>query len=605
MRDRWVLALAVCAAAGALVPAAVPLAVPVLLVLLALVVRRPLVLCVAIGVLVSALAATALDGLSGGEAAVVHGEVTLLADPVPAFGGVRTDVRVGERRVEARASGSAADALRHRLAGERVTVRGELIPLEAPAPWLVVRHVGTRLQVLAVDDWRPGGTTSRIANGLRRTLEAGAGPLGAERQSLFTGLVIGDDRNQPVELGDDFQGAGLTHLLAVSGQNVAFVLVLAGPLLRRLRLWPRLGASAGLIVLFAVMTRAEPSVLRASAMAAVAVGATTIGRPQDRLRILGLAVTALLVIDPLLVRSVGFQLSVAAAGAIVVAAPRLTAVLPGPHPLREALAVTLAAQLGVAPVLVSTFGPVPVASIPANLLAVPVAGLVMAWGLTGGLLAGLIGGTGAEVLHLPTRVLLGWLQGVARRAAAAPLGELHAAHLGALAVALAGAVLGRHLARRWVTHAGLAVAAAVVLAATLQAHAPPALRTSLAPGVTRWHAGGTDVVVLGGAGGRLPLGASGTLATLRSAGVGGIDVLVLGDPSVRGDLVATIEARHPIGAVVGLGAPGLDGVDAPFVRAPRPDATARIGALDLRFVATPDRLVVDAVPAAERDGGAR
>lgn len=605
MRDRWVLATAVCAAAGALVPATVPLALPVVLVLLALVVRRPLLLCVAVGLLVSALAASALAGLSGAEPAVVRGEVTLLTDPVPAFGGVRAEVRVGERRVEARASGMAADALRDRLAGERVAVRGELSPIEAPAPWLVVRHVGTRLQVHAVDGWRPGGTTSRVANGLRRTLEAGADPLGAERQSLFTGLVIGDDRHQPVELGDDFQGAGLTHLLAVSGQNVAFVLVLAGPLLRRLRLWPRLGASAGLIALFAVMTRGEPSVLRASVMAAVAVGATTIGRPQDRLRILGLAVTALLVMDPLLVGSVGFQLSVAAAGAIVVAAPALTAALPGPLPLREALAVTLAAQLGVAPVLVSTFGPVPVASIPANLLAVPVAGLVMAWGLTGGLLAGAIGGTGAEVLHLPTAALLGWLQAVARRAAAAPLGELRSVHLLALAAGLAGAVLGRHLARRCAAQAGLAVAVAAVLAAILQAHAPPALRTSLAPGVTRWHADGTDVVVLGGADGGRPLGASGTLATLRSAGVGAIDVLVLGDPSIDSHLVDIIERRHPIGVVVGLGAPELDGVDAPFVRAPRPDATASVGALDLRFVATPDRLVVDAVPAAGREPEAR
>lgn len=597
--------MTVSAVLGALAPSPLPWVLPAALVLVAVAVRRPLLLCAAVGLLVSSLAAAALAGLSGAEPAIVEQDVTLLTDPVPAFGGVRADVRVGERRVEARAEGAAADALRSRLAGERLAVRGELVALEDPAPWLVVRHVSARMQVHAVHGWRPGGGTSRIANGLRRTLQEGAAPLGPEQQSLFTGLVIGDDRHQPVWLADDFQGAGLTHLLAVSGQNVAFVLALAGPLLRRLRLWPRLLASAATIVLFAVMTRGEPSVLRASVMAIVAVGATTIGRPQDRLRILGLAVTALLVLDPLLVRSVGFQLSVAAAGAIVVAAPALTAVLPGPLPVREALAVTLAAQLGVAPVLVTTFGPVPVASIPANLLAVPVAGLVMAWGLTGGLLAGAVGGTAAELLHLPTGVLLAWLQAVAHRAAAAPLGELRAVHLVAAAIGLAGAVAARQLAWIWARRTGLALAAAAVLAATLQAQAPPGLRTSLAPGLTRWHAAGTDVVVLGGAGGHAPLGASGTLAALRSAGVGAIDVLVLGDASIDGDLVATIEARHPIGAVVGLGAPALPGVDAPFVRAPRPGALVRIAALELRLVATPDRLVVDAVPTAEREGSAR
>ena len=86
--------------------------------------------------------------------------------------------------------------------------------------------------------------------------------------------------------------------------------------------------------------------------------------------------------------------------------------------------MTLAAQLGVAPVLLATFGPLPVASLPANLLAVPAAGVVMIWGLTGGMVAGLTGGVAAELLHLPTRLMLGWLAEVAARASTLPLGQL-------------------------------------------------------------------------------------------------------------------------------------------------------------------------------------
>src|SRR4029453_19253711 len=118
-----------------------------------------------------------------------------------------------------------------------------------------------------------------------------------------------------------------------------------------------------------------------------------------------------------LVRSVGFQLSACAALAIVVVSPPLQAALPGPAPLREAVAVTLAAQLGVAPVLLATFGPIPVASLPANLLGVPVAGLVMVWGLTAGLLAGVAGDPLAAVLHQPTQLALAWLDLVAERTA--------------------------------------------------------------------------------------------------------------------------------------------------------------------------------------------
>ena len=86
------------------------------------------------------------------------------------------------------------------------------------------------------------------------------------RRALLAGLVLGDDRDQPAVLRDAFSAVGLTHLLAVSGQNVAFVLAAAGPLLRRLRLGPRLAAVLVLLAFFALVTRFEPSVLRAAVM---------------------------------------------------------------------------------------------------------------------------------------------------------------------------------------------------------------------------------------------------------------------------------------------------------------------------------------------------
>src|SRR3546814_2589894 len=92
-------------------------------------------------------------------------------------------------------------------------------------------------------------------------------------------------------------------------------------------------------------------------MAALAATVSTSGRPAWRVRIIGLAATGLLLVDPLLVHSVGFRLSMAACAAIVLLAPPISSVLPGPAAIRDALGVTLAAQLGVAPVLLATFGP--------------------------------------------------------------------------------------------------------------------------------------------------------------------------------------------------------------------------------------------------------
>jgi competence protein ComEC len=527
---------------------------------------------------------------------MVVGDATVLSDPAPSFGGLRAVVRIGGRRLEAHADGPAADALADALAGEVVRLRGEVEPLASDESWLEARHVSGRLTVLVVESVRPGHPVTRVANGLRRTLVAGATPLDGRQRSLLLGLVLGDDRGQPPDLADAFRGAGLTHLLAVSGENVAFVLALAGPLLRRLRLWSRLGGTLAVIGLFAVMTRFEPSVLRASAMAALACVVAMAGHPVPRIRIIAVAVTALLVVDPLLVRSVGFQLSVGAAVAIVVLAPSVAAALPGPAALRDALAVTISAQLGVAPVLLASFGPVPVASLPANLLAVPVAGLVMVWGLTGGMVAGLVGGPAAVVLHGPTRIALGWLELVASRSAGASLGELGPAHVIAAAVGTGLGVLGR--ARRDLRRIGWALAAGSVTAAVLAAHAPAPLRSAPMAGVVRWHGDGIDVVVLGGAGGRSTLAAAPVLGALRRSGVRGIDVLVVADATVPDGVVAAVREVHPAGALVAHRSASFDGALAEASRPPPGLTAIDLGGLSVRFLDVGDRLVVDAVPRA-------
>ncbi len=378
---------------------------------------------------------------------------------------------------------------------------------------------------------------------------------------------------------------------------MAFAVALVGPLLRRLRLWSSLAVTLSVIGMFGLMTRFEPSVLRAAAMAGLAAALSAVGGPVSRLRVLALAVTGLLVVDPLLVRSVGFQLSTAATAAIVVIAPRLADTLPGPAGLREAMSVTISAQIGVAPVLLSTFGPLPVASFPANLLAVPAAGPVMVWGLTGGVVAGCLGGPVAVLAHLPTRVLLAWVAMVARRSAALPLGELGAAHVLTLAVGLAVAVGYRTIRPGW-SRLGLAAAALALLVAVVAAGAPAPLRTELGFGVVRWHASSTDVVVLGGVGGRSPLGAASTLAALRSHGVRSVTLLVVADASVSPSTLAAVAARHPIGTVAV--APGVDtsrlDLAARLEPIPRPGALVVIGALEVRLTTTADRVVVEARP---------
>ncbi|MBV8982087.1 MAG: ComEC/Rec2 family competence protein, partial [Acidimicrobiia bacterium] len=348
--------------------------------------------------------------------------------------------------------------------------------------------------------------------------------------ALFLGFVLGDDRGQSPEIVEDFRGAGLTHLLVVSGENLAFALALVGPLLRRLSMGGRLAAAAAVLLFFGLLTRWEPSVLRAVAMVAVSMLAWAMGRPSSTLRLLALAVTALLVIDPLLVHSVGFLLSVGACTGIALLARPIADALPGPRPLADAVGVTAAAQLGVAPVLVPVFGGIPVASLVANLLAVPAAGPVMMWGIAAGIPAGVVGGVVARAVCIPTDLLIGWIAGVARWSSAAPLGQLGGVHvvvLGGL-VAVGGLVHTRRARLAVVACAGLVLAQP---AAALARGAGP-WHTQVA-GADLYRAGGATVLVVGDA------RPEQLLRGVRAAGVRSVDVLVVRRPSRRTESAVT------------------------------------------------------------------
>ncbi len=596
MADRWVVALALAAGIGAWRVTSVPVVVLGLVIAAATLVRHPLLLCLGVALLAGTLAGRSLAGLDGVEPGLVVGEVTLLTDPAPAGGGLQAEARWGHRHLQLRASPAVSRGLADRLAGEHLEVRGELAPLSVVDDWTRSRHLAGRLTVL---DWSPGrrsGPAVRLANGLQRGLARGASVLVPRDAALFAGLVVGDDRGQSASLADDFRGAGLTHLLAVSGQNVAFVLVLVGPLARRLRLWPRLAVTCTVIAGFALLTRFEPSVSRAAVMAVVAATTVTIGRPASRVRVLALAVTALVLVDPLLVRSLGFQLSAAAALAIIVGADPIARALPGPRWLAEPVAVTAAAQVGVAPLLIAAFGPLPVASIPANLLAVPAAGVVMVWGMTAGVVAGWVPPSLAAVLHAPTRALLWWVEEVAARAARAPLGGVDGRAVAACAAGLLLLALAARAGHRAPRLVGGATVVAALYVAVVSAHAPPPLRDALRPGVVRWHRGHTDVVVLGGGSWQSSLGSVDVLGALRTAGVGAIDLLVTVDAEVPPAVVEAVTARHPTGAVVVPA--GVPPAERPpgATALPALGTAVRVGELDLLVTPGEDRLVVEAWP---------
>ena len=278
------------------------------------------------------------------------------------------------------------------------------------------RHIVGRItNVKLSSQWRDGSSFTRATNRLRRLLTKGASHLPANEAALLLGLIIGDDRAQPREMIDSFRDSGLSHLTAVSGQNIAFVVAAASPLLTRLRPRARLAASLAVLGWFTVITRAEPSVLRAAAMASVAVVSFTFGWAVRAPVVLAVSAYGLALIDPMLLWSVGFWLSVGAtAGLVFVMAPlsRLLSLWKCPPLLVSPLASTLAAQAGTLLPMFLTFGRIAPIGIITNLLAVPVAGMVMLAGLPVCLLAGLTGAMGS-VVTIPLAFGVRWVWWVA------------------------------------------------------------------------------------------------------------------------------------------------------------------------------------------------
>ena len=492
-----------------------------------------------------------LGAATGGE---FEGEVQLVGDPRWRAGALvvpfSATIDGAAHRWEGRARGPAAWRLEDAAMGERwrLSVTAEAART-ADRPFLWPRHVAGTAEIRTAHRVDGGSVPFRLANSLRGLVEASAESLSQRDAALLAGFVYGDDRGQLPEVVHDFRATSLTHLLAVSGSNVAFVLLLFAPLLAGLPPRARLGAVAVLLAQFAVLTRGEPSVLRACTLATLAVGAHVVGRRASAARLLALAVIVLVLVDPLLVRSVGFQLSVAATTAIVVGARPLSRLLWGPSWLRLALAATLSAQAGVLPVQLAVFGSLPLVSIPANVLAGPIAGPAMVWGLVGGLLGGAAGDAVASVLHLPTRLMMAWVAGVARWGAALAWPQIEAAELaGAAAVAGCCAVAAYVLRgagavpRRFL----IAVAGIGVWAAASTHRSPPPAGPHLA--VQRID---PVVVVVDRPD---PARALGQLA---AAGIDRIDVLVARSASRAGrEAVRTLDARYEIDRVLapaGLG----------------------------------------------------
>jgi competence protein ComEC len=257
---------------------------------------------------------------------------------------------------------------------------------------------------------------------IRERSEAGlARGMSAREAALARGFVLGEDEGIDAETEGDFRRAGLSHLLAVSGENVTLLALLAMPVLGMLGvpLRERLIWVLGAIAVYVPLTGAGPSIQRAGVMGAAGLLATLGGRRSSRLYALGLAAVVTLAIDPGIAADVGWQLSFAAVvGILLLAAPLRRALgarlrrggLRGA--LADGAAVTIAATLATAPLIAFHFETFSTTTLVANVLAMPAVAPAMWLGMATAA-ASQVPGLPVEPLNSINALLLAYIAQVA------------------------------------------------------------------------------------------------------------------------------------------------------------------------------------------------
>ncbi len=291
--------------------------------------------------------------------------------------------------------------------GDRVQLRG---PLRRPAParnpgafdyrrYLASEDIHAVLsarraaEVLVLEHLPGGWLTARVALPVRRYIRAAiAHNLEGASSGLLLGILLGEKRQIPSEVRDQFRSAGLAHALVVSGMHVGIVAVFVCNALRLCRLSPVLSHVGTIVVLlvYAVVTQANPPVVRAVLVACVVLGGRVIEREGDAYNSLGLAGLCILVLWPASLLGLSFQLSFAATFAIIGLHGPLARAFPahwragdrwhGQY-LVMPLCVSLAAQMGTGPLIALYFQQWSPIGLLANLVVAPLLAAALGLGL--------------------------------------------------------------------------------------------------------------------------------------------------------------------------------------------------------------------------------
>lgn len=250
---------------------------------------------------------------------------------------------------------------------------------------------------------------------------------GEDASAIFAMLFGGYGGIKP-ELLEAFTVTGIVHILSVSGSHISLIAAVMAALAGAFRL-PRLAAAILVIttiVIYSILAGCVPPVIRSAIMGGLTFLALAMDRERDARYILLLTGLVMLIISPLLIFNISFELSFLATAGLLYLAPVLRRFF-SQHGCNDfiaaGLAITIAAQLATLPILAWYFNQLSLVSLLANLVVVPIVEIIIIIGLLAGVLALIMPFLGKIVFGVDS-LLLGLVYELTRRLASIPFSQI-------------------------------------------------------------------------------------------------------------------------------------------------------------------------------------
>jgi competence protein ComEC len=241
------------------------------------------------------------------------------------------------------------------------------------------------VRVVAQGDWIEEAAAAARAH-VRGSISRWVGRHDLVAAGIVTAVLIGDRTGLPDELRDRLQAAGTYHVIAISGGNIAVLAGLGFGLFMLVGVQGRMAAvgAIGLLLVYAQIATAGPSVWRATVMAVLYLTARLIDHRTPAWQATSAAAAVMVVAQPLDVRDPGFVLTFGATAALVEGARRGQRLVTSQRLLAWILAsvgASLAAEIALLPISAQMFSRVTAAGLVLNLIAVPMMGIAQVAGI--------------------------------------------------------------------------------------------------------------------------------------------------------------------------------------------------------------------------------